>query len=206
MYRPGPMDNIDAYLAARNDPSKVTLYHESLAPILNSTFGFFVYQEQVMNAARVMAGYTLGEADMLRRAMGKKKPEVMAKERGKFMQGTKERGIDEEAATKTFDAMEKFATYAFNKSHAAAYAHVAYQTAYLKRHHLVELVCAILNNRITKTDKLLKYISLAKKYGVEILPADINKSEALFKVENGKIRFGLIAIKNIGIQVADDIV
>ena len=205
MYRPGPMDSIPEYLVARNNPDKVTYYHDCLKPILEPTFGFFVYQEQVMNAARVMAGYSLGRADLLRRAMGKKKAEVMAKERGGFMEGALAKGIPEDVATQTFDAMEKFATYAFNKSHAAAYAHVTYQTAYLKRYHLVELVCAMLNNRITKTDKLLKYINLAKMYGVEILPADVNKSGALFKVENGKVRFGLTAIKNIGGPVADDI-
>ena len=205
MYRPGPMDSISDYLKARANPESVHYFHDCLRPILEPTFGFFVYQEQVMNAARVMGGYSLGQADLLRRAMGKKKVEVMQKERARFEAGAAENGVDADVAKKTFDAMEKFATYAFNKSHAAAYAHVTYQTAYLKKYHLTELVCAMLNNRITKTDKLLKYINLAKQYGVEILPADVNKSGAVFKVEDGKVRFGLTAIKNIGGPVADEI-
>ncbi|MCR4874680.1 MAG: DNA polymerase III subunit alpha [Clostridia bacterium] len=208
LYRPGPMDAIPQYLEARKDPNKVEYPHECLEPILNTTFGVFVYQEQVMNAARTMSTYSLGEADNLRRAMGKKKADVMAKERAKFLKGAVEvKHIPEDAANKTFDIMERFATYAFNKSHAAAYAHIAYQTAYLKKYYYVELACAILNNRITKSDQLLKYINIAKDHGgVEILPADVNKSDVKFKVENGGIRFGLTAIKNIGEQVAEDIV
>ncbi len=208
LYRPGPMDAIPQYLEARKNPAKIEYPHECLEPILKSTFGVFVYQEQVMNAARTMSTYSLGEADNLRRAMGKKKADVMAKERAKFLKGATEvRGIPEDAANRTFDIMEKFATYAFNKSHAAAYAHIAYQTAYLKKYYYVELACAILNNRITKSDQLLKYINIAKDHGgVQILPADVNKSHVKFKVENGAIRFGLTAIKNIGEQVAEEIV
>jgi len=207
LYRPGPMDCIPQYLEARKHPEKIVYQDPCLEPILKMTFGVFVYQEQVMNAARTMSTYSLGEADNLRRAMGKKKADVMAKEREKFLKGAVEvRHISKDAANATFDIMEKFATYAFNKSHAAAYAYIAYQTAYLKKYYYVELACAILNNRITKSDQLLKYINIAKNHGVEILPADVNKSHVKFKVENGGIRFGLTAIKNIGEQVAEEIV
>ena len=207
LYRPGPMDCIPQYLEARKHPEKIVYQDPCLEPILKMTFGVFVYQEQVMNAARTMSTYSLGEADNLRRAMGKKKADVMAKEREKFLKGAVEvRHISKDAANATFDIMERFATYAFNKSHAAAYAYIAYQTAYLKKYYYVELACAILNNRITKSDQLLKYINIAKNHGVEILPADVNKSHVKFKVENGGIRFGLTAIKNIGEQVAEEIV
>ena len=207
LYRPGPMAYIDTYIKCKKDPSLIEYPHECLRDILAPTYGVFVYQEQVMQAATTMSNYTLGEADSLRRAMGKKKADVMAKERAKFVKGAVEvKGIPEDAANKTFDIMEKFATYAFNKSHAAAYAYIAYQTAYLKRYYYIELACAILNNRITKSDQLLKYINIIKDHGYQILPADVNKSHVKFKVENGAIRFGLTAIKNIGEQVAEDIV
>ena len=205
LYRPGPMGYIDQYVAAKKDPSLLKYPHECLKDILGPTNGVFVYQEQVMQAAITMSTYTLGQADSLRRAMGKKKKDVMVKERAHFVQGAIEKGISEDAASKTFDIMEKFAEYAFNKSHAAAYAHIAYQTAYLKRYYYIELACAILNNRITKSDQLLKYINIIKNNGYQVLPADVNKSHEKFKVENGAIRFGLTAIKNIGEQVAKEI-
>ena len=206
MYRPGPMGDIDDYLKARNNPEMVNCYHPCLEPILKSTYGFFVYQEQVMNAARSMSTYSLGEADILRRCMGKKDAKAMEEQKVKFLKGAKEKGIDENLASEVFAIMQRFAQYAFNKSHAAAYAAVAYQTAYMKYYYYVELLCAILNNRITKTDKLIKYLNIAKETNVAIFPPDVNKSRSRFRVENKGLRFGLTAIKNIGEGVADEIV
>ncbi len=217
LYRPGPMKYIDKYVENKHNPSKIVYDHECLKPILEATYGIIVYQEQVMQIVQAMAGYTLGQADMVRRIMGKKKVEKMAAEKEKFINGwvdpkgeksidgALKRGIDEAVARKVFADMEDFAKYAFNKSHAAAYAYLSYQTAYLKCYYEVEFVVAVLNNRITNIDEIKKYVVYAKQHDIEILPPDVNKSETYFSVENKKIRYGLAALKNVGIAVMDAI-
>lgn len=216
LYRPGPMDSIPMYVANKKNPKAVRYKHPMLEHILNVTYGCIVYQEQVMQIVRELGGYSLGRADLVRRAMSKKKADVMAKERHNFIYGTSDggqivegavkRGIDEKIAASIFDEMMDFALYAFNKSHAAAYAVVAFQTAWLKCHYPVEFFAAILTSFIEKSDKITKYISVAKGMGITILPPDINKSGKQFSVDDGKIRFGLAAVKNVGSAVVDEIV
>jgi len=206
LYRPGPMDQIPRYIKNKNNAGDVQYIHPALEPILNVTYGCMVYQEQVMQIVRELAGYSLGHADLVRRAMAKKKADVMAREREIFIAGCVERGIDEISANKIFDEMTDFAKYAFNKSHAAAYAVVAYRTAYLKTHYPAEFMAAMLNSFIGSLDKVPQYISECKKLGIEILRPDINESFTLFTVKNNAIRFGLAAVKNIGGEVVDVIV
>lgn len=218
LYRPGPMKFIDKYVENKHNPSGIVYDHECLRPILEATYGIIVYQEQVMQIVQAMAGYSLAQADMVRRIMGKKKVEKMAAEREKFLFGYKDpkglksidgaikRGVPEEVAKKVFSDMEDFAKYAFNKSHAAAYAYLSYQTAYLKCYYPVEFIVAVLNNRITSLDEIKKYIIYARQQNIEVLPPDINKSETYFSVDNNKIRYGLSALKNVGIGVVDEIV
>ena len=218
LYRPGPMKYIDSYVENKHNPSKIVYDHECLKPILQATYGIIVYQEQVMKIVQEMAGYTLGQADMVRRIMGKKKVEKMAEEKEKFIfgwqdpkgeksiDGALKRGVKEDIARKVFADMEDFAKYAFNKSHAAAYAYLSYQTAYLKCYYPVEFLVAVLNNRITNIDEIKKYTIYAKQEGYEVLPPDVNKSETYFSVENNKIRFGLAALKNVGIGVVEEII
>lgn len=209
LYRPGPMDSIPKYISGKNNPDKVSYDHPMLKPILDVTYGCIVYQEQVMQIVQTMAGFSLGQADIIRRAMGKKDSEEMKKQRDAFVYGTDgkegrqvdgaiKRGVPEKIAIKIFDEMEGFAKYAFNKSHAAAYAVLAYQTAYLKRYYRVEFITAVLNNRITSIDEIKKYVAYARKCDITVLQPDINKSGGEFSVENGAIRFGLAAIKNCG--------
>jgi len=169
-----------------------------LEPILKDTYGVIVYQEQVMQIARTLAGYSLGRADLLRRAMGKKDPVVMAKEKEPFLAGAKAQGIDPKKAEGIFDQMAKFAEYGFNKSHSAAYALIAYQTAYLKAHYPVEFMAALLSCDMDSTDKVLKSISDCREQGIEVLPPDINSSGQFFTVVGKSIRFGLGAIKGVG--------
>jgi len=206
LYRPGPMDQIPRYIKNKNSADMITYIHPKLEPILNVTYGCMVYQEQVMQIVRELAGYTLGHADLVRRAMSKKKADVMAKEREIFISGCIERGVDESAANKIFDEMTDFAKYAFNKSHAAAYAVVAYRTAFLKAHYPAEFMAAMLNSFIGSLDKVPQYISECKKLGISILGPDINGSVTLFTVRNNAIRFGLAAVKNIGEDAVDIIV
>ena len=218
LYRPGPMKYIDSYVENKHNPNKIKYDHECLIPILKATYGIIVYQEQVMKIVQEMAGYTLGQADMVRRIMGKKKVEKMAEEKEKFIFGWKDpkgqksidgalkRGVEENTARKVFADMEDFAKYAFNKSHAAAYAYLSYQTAYLKCYYPVEFLVAVLNNRITNIDEIKKYIIYARQQNYEVLPPDVNKSETLFSVEDNKIRFGLAALKNVGIGVVEEII
>jgi len=218
LYRPGPMKYIDNYVKNKHNPESIVYDHECLKPILQATYGIIVYQEQVMKIVQVMAGYTLGQADMVRRIMGKKKVEKMAEEKEKFIYGWQDpkgeksidgalkRGVSEEIARKVFADMEDFAKYAFNKSHAAAYAYLSYQTAYLKCYYPVEFLVAVLNNRITNIDEIKKYTIYAKQQNYEVLPPNINKSEAYFSVEDNKIRFGLAALKNVGIGVVEEII
>ena len=218
LYRPGPMDQIPRYIRGKQNPGHNEYTHPSLEPILNVTYGCMVYQEQVMQIVRDLAGYSLGRADLVRRAMGKKKLDVMAKEREVFIHGQLDEngnievpgcvrnGIDEKSANKIFDEMAEFAKYAFNKSHAACYAVVAYRTAYLKAYYPAELMAATLNSYLGNLDKVPQYIDECKRLGIEILRPEINSSEENFTVENGKIRFGLGSIKNVGAIPVENIV
>ena len=218
LYRPGPMDQIPRYIRGKQNPGHNEYTHPSLEPILNVTYGCMVYQEQVMQIVRDLAGYSLGRADLVRRAMGKKKLDVMAKEREVFINGQIDEngnievpgcvrnGIDAESANKIFDEMAEFAKYAFNKSHAACYAVVAYRTAYLKAYYPAEFMASMLNSFLGNLDKVPEYIDECKKMGIEILKPDINMSYSKFTVENGKIRFGLGSIKNVGLQPVDNII
>ena len=205
LYRPGPMDSIPTYIANKNNPKNITYKHPLLEPILGVTYGCIIYQEQVMQIVRELGGYSLGRADLVRRAMSKKKADVMAKERGAFVSGAMKRGISESVAVSIFDEMMDFASYAFNKSHAAAYAVVAYQTAYLKRHYPAEFFSALLNSFIDSSDRVSKYILIAKNEGLRVIPPDINRSGSRFTAVNGGIIFGLGAIKNVGESVMAEI-
>jgi DNA polymerase-3 subunit alpha len=201
LYRPGPMELIPEFIKRRHGEVKIEYEHPLLEPIARETYGILIYQEQVMQAAQVLAGYTLGGADLLRRAMGKKKPEEMAKQRAVFVKGCKETNrIPETQANEIFDLLEKFAGYGFNKSHAAAYAIVAYQTAYLKANYPVEFFCAMMTNDMADTAKLSQYINEARNFGIEVLGPDVNESQVYFApAREGKaIRFGLAAIKGVG--------
>jgi len=226
LYRPGPMQFIDDYIARKHGKVKIEYDHPLLEPILKETYGIFVYQEQVMQAANTLAGYTLGGADMLRRAMGKKKPEEMAKQREVFIQGcARHHKIPRAKAEKIFEVLEKFAGYGFNKSHSAAYAVVAYQTAYLKANYPVEFMAALLSNELANTDKIQQFVHECRRMGIPVLPPDVNASGVRFTVEQAAnlftptkdkqaesdetrssanacpakaIRFGLAGIKNVG--------
>ena len=218
LYRPGPMDQIPRYIANKKDPEHAVYTHPALKPILEVTYGCMVYQEQVMQIVRDLAGYSLGRADLVRRAMGKKKLDVMAKEREIFINGQLDEngnivvpgcvrnGIDAESANKIFDEMAEFAKYAFNKSHAAAYAVVSYRTAYLKAYYPAEFMAATLNSFLGNLDKIPDYIEECKRLNIQILKPDINKSYTKFTVDNEKIRFGLGSIKNVGTAAVDEIV
>lgn len=201
LYRPGPLGSgmIDDFIERKHGRVKVTYPHPSLEPVLRETYGVIVYQEQVMKIASELAGFTLGQADILRRAMGKKKPEVMREQREKFIQGALAKGHDRSTAEEIFDLIEYFAGYGFNKSHSAAYAIISYQTAYLKTHYPTEYLAACLTSNASDGDKVAKFIGECKRLGIQILPPDINESLANFTVVGeGKIRFGLAAIKNVG--------
>ena len=214
LYRPGPMDFIPQYIRGKNDRSSITYDCPQLEPILAPTYGCIVYQEQVMQIVRDLAGYTLGRSDLLRRAMSKKKAAVMEKERKTFVYGDEEtgvpgcikNGIDEQTANKIYDEMIDFAKYAFNKSHAAAYAVVSYQTAWLKYYYPVEYMAALMTSVIDNPTKVAEYIYVCRQMGIRILPPDINKGEADFSVDGGDIRYGLAAIKSIGRPVIRAIV
>ena len=206
LYRPGPMDQIPRYIRNKNNREDIIYTHPALEPILNSTYGCMVYQEQVMQIFRDLAGYSLGRADLVRRAMGKKKLDVMAKEREVFVSGAMKNNIDEKSANKIFDEMAEFAKYAFNKSHAACYAVVAYQTAYLKANFPHEFMAALMNSMLGNLNKIPEYIEECKKLNIEILKPDINESYAKFAVINKKIRFALVSIKNVGSNAINEIV
>jgi len=198
LYRPGPMDQIPRYLKYKNNPEEVKYEHPLLENILNVTYGCMVYQEQVMQIVRDLAGYSMGRSDLVRRAMAKKKAGVMEQERENFVKGALNNGVDEKTANKIFDEMMDFASYAFNKSHAAAYAVIAYQTAWLKYYYPVEFMAALMNSFMGSSDKISQYVRECKELGIEVLPPDINESYVKFTVVNGKIRFGLAAVKNVG--------
>jgi DNA polymerase-3 subunit alpha len=199
LYRPGPMDNIPDFIKRKEGKEPITYEHPDMESILHETYGLFVYQEQVMQIAQVLGGYSLGGADLLRRAMSKKKKEEMLKERVKFVAGCKQRGIDEERATRVFATMEKFAEYGFNKSHAAAYAVVTVQTAWLKAHYPIDFYSALITMEIGGDDKkLAEYFDEVKSEGIRILPPDINSSGTWFTPHGNDIRFGLAGIKGVG--------
>ncbi len=218
LYRPGPLGSgmVDDFIKRKKGSTKITYDLSQLEPILKDTYGVIVYQEQVMQIARELAGYSLGQADLLRRAMGKKKPEEMAKQKEQFLKGADEKKIPKAKAEKIFDLMAKFAEYGFNKSHSAAYALISYQTAYLKAHFPVEYMAALLTSEVQDTDKVVKYIYEARQMGIDILPPDVNESRWDFTVveahdrENiepgstiGSIRFGLAAVKNVGLSAIE---
>jgi len=203
LYRPGPMEYIPEYIQAKNGQKKVTYPHPSLETILKDTYGIIVYQEQIMQIASKMAGFSLGEADLLRRAVGKKKREILIQEREHFVHGAIQKGFDEKVANDVYDMIVRFADYGFNRSHAVAYAVVAYHTAYLKTHFSVEFMTALLSESMGNVGKVTEYLGEAKKMGIEVLPPDVKNSFYSFSIENGKIRFGLGAIKNIGAQIIE---
>ena len=218
LYRPGPMDSIPTYVRNKFNPDKVEYPHECIKDILKVTYGCIVYQEQVMQVFQIMGGYNLGQADNVRRIMGKKKVDKMAYEKEKFINGWKDPkgknsipgavklGVPKEVAERVFADMESFASYAFNKSHATAYAMLTYQTAYLKCYYEVEFLTAIINNRITNADEIKKYVAYARQENIEVLPPSINKSKTYFSVENGKIRYGLSGLKGVGVGAIDTMI
>lgn len=214
LYRPGPMDFIPRYIKGKNDIASISYECPQLEEILEPTYGCIVYQEQVMQIVMKLAGYTLGRSDLVRRAMSKKKGDVMIKERQNFVYGNEEEGIpgcinngiDEKTANQIWDEMLDFAKYAFNKSHAAAYAVVAYRTAYLRCHYPVEFMAALLTSVLGNTNKISEYSYACKKLGIKILPPDINYGEGAFSVDHGNIRYGLTAIKSLGRPVIEAII
>ncbi|HEQ72201.1 MAG TPA: DNA polymerase III subunit alpha, partial [Spirochaetia bacterium] len=206
LYRPGPMENIDQFIEGKHNWASIQYPLPELEPILKETYGVIVYQEQVMQIAQQVAGFSLGQADILRRAMGKKKAEVMAEQKAKFVSGAVSKGHSPDTAAKLFDLLVPFAGYGFNKSHAAAYSLLAYQTAYLKANYPAEFMAANLTNEIQDLDKLAEYIRETREMGLAILPPDVNLSDKVFTVKNGKIVFGLIGIKNVGAAAVEEII
>ncbi|MEJ5377991.1 MAG: DNA polymerase III subunit alpha [bacterium] len=207
LYRPGPLGSgmVEEFIERKQ--GKVAIRYElpQLEPILKDTYGIIVYQEQVMQIAVELAGYTMGQADVLRKAMGKKIARVMEEQRQVFLNGARKNGVPEDVASRIFDLMAKFGEYGFNKSHSAAYAMVAYQTAYLKTHFPVEFMAALLTSEKDRTDKIIRYISSCKERSIEVLPPDVNESDYDFSVSDGKIRFGLGGVKNVGRKAIDAI-
>ena len=208
LYRPGPIESgmIDDFIARKHGLQKVEYLLPELEPILKETYGVIVYQEQVMQIAQRLAGYSLGQADILRKAMGKKKAEVMAAQRESFLQGARENGIDPARAEEIFDLMAQFAEYGFNKSHSTAYGYISYQTAWLKAHYPVEFMAGLLMEDMHDTDKVIKNIAECRKMGIKVLPPDINVSDLSFTVVEQHIRFGLAAVKNVGAKAAAEII
>jgi len=208
LYRPGPLESgmVDDFIEIKHGRKDMEFPFEELAPVLKDTYGVIVYQEQVMNIARIVAGYSLGQADMLRRAMGKKKISEMDRHREIFCKGAQEKGFDVAKAKDLFELMANFAAYGFNKSHAVAYALIAYQTAFLKKYYCPEFFAGLLSTELNNTDKVTLYINDCKSYGIEILPPDVNESNWLFNVVAGKIRFALGAVKGIGEAAVEQIV
>ena len=206
LYRPGPMENIPKFCNVKNGREERDYLHPSIDAILDETQGIIVYQEQVMEIARKMAGYSLGGADLLRRAMGKKIQEAMDAEKPKFLAGAAENGVDKAKANEVWDLLNKFANYGFNKSHAAAYAVVSYQTAWLKANHPVEFMAAVMNLDLHLTDKLNVYVQECRRAGIEIVPPCVNTCEAMFTVRDGKVLYALGALKNVGVEAMKTIV
>lgn len=217
LYRPGPMGSIPTFIENKHNPGKIVYDHPLLEPVLKASYGCIVYQEDVMTVVQALGGYSLGQADNVRRIMSKKKVDQIGTERTKFIYGAPSKngsreipgalkmGVPEEIAKKVFDKLETFAKYGFVKAHAAAYGILVYQTAYLKCYYPLEFLAAVLNNRITKADEIKKYVVYAKEQKIEVLPPDINKSETFFSVENGCLRFGLAGLKNVGVGAVNAI-
>ncbi len=207
LYRPGPMEQIPVFIKSKHGMKEIKYSHPVLEPILNETYGVIVYQEQIMEIAARMAGFTLGQADLLRRAIGKKKLEILDEQRQLFIDGSVKNGYSKELAAETYDLILKFASYGFNKSHAAAYALIAYQTAYLKANYPTEYMAAIMTVYYANSDKVALYIADCKRMGIEVMPPDINESEINFTVvAENRIRFGLAAVKNVGISAINSII
>ncbi|MBX3447037.1 MAG: DNA polymerase III subunit alpha [Parvibaculaceae bacterium] len=206
LYRPGPMDNIPSYVRRKHGQEKPDYLHPMLEPVLKETHGVIIYQEQVMQIAQILSGYSLGEADLLRRAMGKKIKAEMEAQKERFVTGAVAKGIDKAQAASIFELVDKFAGYGFNKSHAAAYALVAYQTAWLKANHPVEFLAASMSLDLGNTDKLGIFKQEAERLGIKVRPPCVNRSEALFGVADGEILYALAAIKNVGLQAMEHIV
>ncbi len=208
LYRPGPLDSgmADSYVERKNGREEVIYLFDELEPVLKETYGVILYQEQVMKIAGVLANYTMADADGLRKAMGKKIVSMMEEHRALFMKGAKENNHDEKKAAELFDLMEKFGGYGFNKSHSAAYALIAYQTAYLKANFALEFIAALMTSERGNTDAVIKYIDECRTHDIKVLPPDINESDAHFTVSDGSIRFGLAAVKNVGEAAIDSIV
>lgn len=208
LYRPGPLDSgmVDDFVETKHGRAKANYPLPQLKPVLEETYGVIVYQEQVMKIANILSNYSLGDADILRRAMGKKKVEVMNEEKIKFMAGARKNNVDEKKAEYVFDLMAKFAGYGFNKSHSAAYALISYQTAYLKAHYPAQFMAALLSCDMNNTDKVVLYINECREHSIEVLPPDINESLIDFSVHNDRIRFGLAAVKNVGKSALQSII
>jgi DNA polymerase-3 subunit alpha len=206
LNRPGPMENIPSYIARKIGKEAVEYPHPLLTQVLGETFGIIIYQEQVMQVAQILAGYTLGQADLLRRAMGKKIKEEMDAQRAIFVDGAVKNSVEGKKASEIFDLVEKFAGYGFNKSHAAAYSVISYQTAYLKAHYPIEFFTAYLNIAINDTDDLNLFVSEARQMGIEITLPDVNESEAKFTIQNGRIIYALGALKAVGIGIIEELV
>ncbi|HDQ41753.1 MAG TPA: DNA polymerase III subunit alpha [Desulfonatronum sp.] len=208
LYRPGPLESgmVTTFIRCKHGQNRVEYQLPQLEPILRDTYGVILYQEQVMKIASTLATYSLGEADILRRAMGKKDPQVMAQQRSRFMRGALKNSIPEAKAAQIFDLMEKFAGYGFNKSHSAAYALISYQTAFLKAHYPVEFMAALISSEVENADKILKYRNDCRDMGIDVLPPDINNSQDSFSVQDEKIRFGLSGVKNVGEEAIREIV
>ncbi len=198
LYRPGPMENIPTYVERKQGLQPPDYLHPSLEAALKETYGVIIYQEQVMQIAQILSGYTLGEADLLRRAMGKKQKDEMDRQRARFVEGAKAKGVDPYKAASIFDLVEKFAGYGFNKSHAAAYAYIAYQTAYLKANHAAEFLAASMTYDMANTDKLAVFLKEARRSGVDVRAPHVNASDADFIVKDGAILYALGAVKNVG--------
>jgi DNA polymerase-3 subunit alpha len=208
LYRPGPLESgmVDDFIDIKHGRKDTTYPFPELEPVLNDTYGVIIYQEQVMNIARIVAGYSLGQADMLRRAMGKKKVKEMERHREIFLQGARERNFDEKKAADLYELMANFAAYGFNKSHAVAYGLIAYQTAFLKHYYPAAFFAALLSTELSNTDKVTSYINDAKNYNIEVLPPDVNESLWHFNVVEENIRFGMGAVKNVGEGAVDEII
>jgi DNA polymerase-3 subunit alpha len=209
LYRPGPIGSgmLNDFIKRKHKLVPIKYEHPKLETVLKETYGIMVYQEQIMQIASILAGFSLAQADILRKAMGKKIPEVMEKQRSNFIHGSVKNGIKESTAAKIFDLIEYFSGYGFNKSHSTAYALISYRTAYLKANYPVEFMTALLTSERDNTDKIVEYVNEAQRMGLKVLPPDINESSGLFKVmDNQTIRFGMLAIKNVGVGAVESIV
>ncbi|MBL7960078.1 DNA polymerase III subunit alpha [bacterium] len=206
LYRPGPMEFIETFIARKNGKLPIDCFHPNLEPILQSTYGVIVYQEQVMQVAQILAGFSLGKADVVRRIMSKKKPDELEKIRPEWVNGATERGYTKVLAEQIFELLIPFSNYAFNKSHSAAYSILAYETAYLKAHYPAEFMAAVLSSEMANTDRISVLINACRDMGIDVLPPDVNESVAEFSVKNNTIRFGLGAVKNVGLSAIESII